>query len=185
PYNVVSGSQPKVSVTFYYDDESDAGPYPFDVSQSIENGSDAHLLALDSDNCILYETWDTSYANGNWSAGSGAIFDLNSNDLRTLGWTSADAAGFAIMPGLVKYEEVKSGVINHAIRFTASRTDGTYIWPASHKVSVTGSGYPPMGQRFRLKANYDISGFSEDAQVILTAALIQYKTTNIKVPFFS
>jgi hypothetical protein len=175
PFTTVPGGQEKVDVTFDYDDESDPGPYPIPADAPIEGGSgsdgDRHVLVVDRDNCILYELY---YAfpqpDGSWTAGSGAIFDLKSNDLRPAGWTSADAAGLPILPGLVRYEEVAAGEINHAIRFTAPQTRKKYIWPARHYAShLTGSQYPPMGQRFRLKANYNISGFSPEVRVILKA----------------
>jgi len=179
PYVDVPGTQPKVDVTFDYDDESDPGPYPIPAGAPIEGGpqsdGDRHVLVLDRDNCILYELF---YAfpqpDGSWHAGSGALFDLHSNALRPDTWTSADAAGLPILPGLVRYDEVAAGEINHALRFTAPQTRQDYIWPARHHASkLTGLQYPPMGQRFRLRANYDISGFSPEAQVILRA-LIKY-----------
>jgi hypothetical protein len=175
PFTTVPGTQVKVAVTFYYDDESDPGPYPIPADAPIEGGSDSdgdrHVLVVDRDNCILYELYDAyPQPNGSWTAGSGAIFDLNSNDLRPAGWTSADAAGLPILPGLVRYEEVAAGEIKHAIRVTAPQTRRHYIWPARHYASsLTGSQYPPMGQRFRLKADFDVSGFSTEVQVILQA----------------
>ncbi|MGC2062034.1 MAG: hypothetical protein WA610_03585 [Thermodesulfovibrionales bacterium] len=175
PFNVVSGSQQKVDVTFDYDDESDPGPYPLPPDALIEGGSqsggDRHVLVLDRDNCMLYETW-SSYIqpDGSWQAGSGAVFDLNSNTLRPYGWTSADAAGLPVLPGLVRYDEVASGEIRHAIRFTAPQTRNTFVWPARHYASDrTGGNYPPMGQRFRLKSGFDISQFSPELQVIFLA----------------
>jgi hypothetical protein len=175
PFTTVPGTQQKVNVSFYYDDESDPGPYPIPADAPIEGGSnsdgDRHVLVVDRDNCILYELYDAHpQQDGSWTAGSGAVFDLNSNDLRPAGWTSADAAGLPILPGLVRYEEVAAGEINHAIRFTAPQTRKAYIWPARHYASnLTAVKYPPMGQRFRLKAGFDISGFSPDVQVILKA----------------
>jgi hypothetical protein len=175
PYTTVPGSQEKVNVTFYYDDESDPGPYPVPSDAPIEGGSssdgDRHVLIVDRDNCILYELYDAwPHPDGSWEAGSGAIYDLKSNSLRPDGWTSADAAGLPILPGLVRYDEVAAGEINHAIRFTAPQTRRKYIWPARHYASsLTGTQYPPMGQRFRLKAGFDISGFSARNQVILKA----------------
>ena len=175
PYVDVAGTQPRVDVAFDYDDESDPGPYPIPPDPPIEGGPDSdgdrHVLVLDRDNCVLYELF---YAfpqpNGSWEAGSGAIFDLNSHALRPAGWTSADAAGLPILPGLVRYDEVAAGAIRHAIRFTVPQTRRAYIWPARHYAShLTGAQYPPMGQRFRLKADYDISGFSPEIQVILRA----------------
>ena len=175
PYTIVPGNQPKVSITFSYDDESDPGPYPIPPDAAIEGGDestgDRHVLVLDRDNCMLYETFDSwPQPNGSWNAGSGAVFDLYSNDLRQSGWTSADAAGLPILPGLVRYDEVASGEITHALRFTAPQTRKLFIWPARHYAStLTGTNYPPMGQRFRLKASIDISQFPPEVQVILRA----------------
>jgi hypothetical protein len=175
PYNVVPGTQAKVSIEFDYADESDPGPYPIPPNPLIEGGPDSdgdrHVLVLDEDNCILYETfYSWPQLDGSWQAGSGAIFDLNSNDLRPRGWTSADAAGLPILAGLIQYDEVAAGEIRHAIRFTAPQTQKAYIWPARHYAStLTGTNYPPMGQRFRLKASFDISPFSPEVQVILRA----------------
>jgi hypothetical protein len=171
PYATVSGAQATVPITFTYDDESDLGPYPIPPDAPIEDGSDRHVLVVDRDNCILYELFDAwLQPDGSWTAGSGAIFDLNSNDLREDGWTSADAAGLPILPGLVRYDEVAEGEIRHALRFTAEQTRKAYVWPARHYASeLTGTEYPPMGQRFRLRADFDISGFSPEVQVILQA----------------
>ncbi len=170
PYNIVAKSQPKKSVSFYYPDESDRGPYPIPANPRREYGSDHHILIVDKDNCYLYEIYDASKnANGSWSAGSGAIWNLNSNALRPDTWTSADAAGLPILPGLVRYEEVASGEIRHAIRFTAASTAG-YIWPARHQTSDPDlPNTPPMGARFRLKSTFDISRYPADMQVILRA----------------
>lgn len=170
PFNIVDGSIPKVPVSFYYPDESDPGPYPIPVSPLIEFGSDHHILIVDSSTCILYEIYDASYSGGSWQAGSGAIWNLNSNNLRPDTWTSADAAGLPMLPGLVRYDEIVSGSINHAIRFTASQTNG-YIWPARHLTAndAGAAQIPPMGARFRLKAGFDISGFPSEMQVILRA----------------
>lgn len=175
PYVVVSGSQTKVSVSFDYADESDPGPYPIPSNAPIEGGSDAdgdrHILVIDKDNWRLYELF-YAYPNGSgWTAGSGAIFDLNSNDLRPAGWTSADAAGLPIFPGLVRYDEVvEQGEIRHALRFTASRTRRAYVSPATHYASSnTSASLPPMGMRVRLKSSVDISGYPEQIQVILRA----------------
>ena len=132
---------------------------------------DRHILMVDQDNCTLYELFAAyPQADGNWQAGSGAIFDLASHELRPDTWTSADAAGLPILPGLLRYEEVVGGEIRHALRFTAPETRNTYVWPARHQASdLTGSEYPPMGQRFRLRANFDLSGYSPQIQVILRA----------------
>ncbi len=169
PYNVVAGSQAKVPVTFDYAGESDPGPYPIPSSPQIEAGSDAHMLIVDKDNCYLYEMWDTRQVNGQWQAGSGAIWNLRSNALRPDGWTSADAAGLPILPGLVRYEEVAGGVIDHALRFTAAHTQSAHIYPARHDAGVANAAYPPMGLRVRLKASISISGFTPQVQVLLTA----------------
>ena len=175
PYVVVPGTQPKVPVSFDYDDESDPGPYPIPPNPPIEGGpnssGDRHILVVDRDNCLLYETWSTYPAQGGgWHAGSGAKFDLRSHALRPDGWTSSDAAGLPVLHGLVRYDEVAAGEIKHALRFTVPQTRRAYVWPARHYASsLTGMQYPPMGQRFRLKAGYDISGFAETVQVILRA----------------
>jgi hypothetical protein len=175
PFNIVSGTQAKVNVNFQYASESDQGPYPIPANPKIEGGvnstGDRHILMIDKDNCKLYELFYAfKQANGSWRAGSGAIYDLKSYALRPDGWTSADAAGLAILPGLVRYGEVKAGIIRHAIRFTAPQTRKAYVWPARHYASdLTNLRYPPMGQRFRLKSTFDISGFSPDVQVILQA----------------
>ncbi len=175
PFNIVSGTQQKVAIAFGYAGESNPGPYPIPPDALIEGGSqsggDRHVLVLDRDNCMLYETWSSyKQPDGSWHAGSGAIFDLQSNTLRPYGWTSADAAGLPVLPGLVRYDEVASGEIRHAIRFTAPQTRNTFVWPARHYASDrTGSNYPPMGQRFRLKAGFDISPYSPELQTIFRA----------------
>ena len=170
PYNVVGAGVTKVPVSFYYPTESDPGPYPIPANPMIEYGSDHHILMVDSSTCTLYELYDASYSGGGWHAGSGAIWNLNSNALRPDTWTSADAAGLPILPGLVRYDEILSGEIDHAIRFTASNTNG-YIWPARHLTSDDpGAPYiPPMGARFRLKASFNISSYPAHMQVLLTA----------------
>lgn len=175
PYTIVDGDQKKVFVQFEYADESDKGPYPIPDNPLIEGGEDSngdrHILIVDKDNCILYELY-SAYKNpdGSWRAGSGAIFDLNSNSLRPDSWTSADAAGLPILPGLVRYDEVAAGEIKHMIRFTVPKTQRKYKWPARHYASsITDEKYPPMGQVFRLKNSVNISTFSKEAQVILTA----------------
>ena len=168
PYNIVNSSTPTYTVGFDYADESDPGPYPIPSSPRIEAGSDAHLLAIDLGQCKLWELYDVRQSGSGWAAGSGAVFDLRSNALRPEGWTSADAAGLPIFPGLVRYEEVLTGEIDHAIRFTAPHTCG-YIYPARHLTADPCSNLPPMGLRVRLKASVDISGFGPHAQVVLTA----------------
>ena len=175
PFITVRSSQAQVAVTFEYADESDAGPYPVPTNAPIEGGpnssGDRHVLLLEQDNCKLYELY-SSYpqSNGSWEAGSGAIFDLKRHALRPDGWTSADAAGLPILPGLVRYDEVVSGEIRHAIRFTAPQTRRSYVWPARHHASsLTANNYPPMGQRFRLRADFPLNTFSPQVQVILRA----------------
>jgi len=171
PYNVVPGTQKMVPITFTdYGDESDPGPYPIPDNAKVESGSDAHVLTLDTGSCKLYELYGASKNNqGGWNAASGAVFDLKSNALRPEGWTSTDAAGLPILPGLVRYDELAAGVINHAIRFTAPRTQNGWINPATHQAGSSNPDLPPMGLRLRLKADYDISGFSGEAKVILVA----------------
>lgn len=172
PFNIVPSTQANVPISFYYPDESDPGPYPIPPGALIEWGSDHHILILQQGTCLLYEVYDASTSNSgaSWIAGSGAKWTLNLNALRTAGWTSADAAGLAMLPGLVRYDEVPAGEIKHAIRFTVRATNGTYTWHARH---LTSSPYnvnaPPMGQRFRLKSSFNISTFSPQLQVILTA----------------
>lgn len=175
PYNIVNNSVTKKPVAFEYDDESDIGPYPIPANPLIEGGTqctgDCHLLMVQTDEKILYELYSAHrQPDGSWHAGSGAIFNLTTYGLRHAGWTSADAAGLAILPGLVRYEEVASGEVTHAIRFTAPQTRKAYIWPARHYASsLTGLQYPPMGQRFRLKASFDTSGCPPQSRVILEA----------------
>ncbi len=170
PINVVDGSTPKRWVTFQYDDESDPGPYPIPPTPRIEGGSDRHILMWEIESCRLYELFAATRTASGWQAGSGAIWDLESNALRPDGWTSADAAGLPILPGLVRYEEVAAGEIAHAIRFTAPVTRDAHIYPARHHAGDGSSAsLPPMGLRVRLKASFDISGFGPQAQVILTA----------------
>lgn len=169
PFNIVAGSAvPKYEPEFYYPDESDPGPYPIPENPGIEWGSDHHILVVDTETCTLYEIYDASFDNGQWYGGSGAAWDLNSNALRPETWTSADAAGFAILPGLVRYDEILAGEIKHALRFTVEETAG-YIWPARHQTADPQNGIPPMGARFRLKADFDISGFPHEMQVLLQA----------------
>lgn len=174
PFITVPGTQPKYSASFEYAGDSDPGPYAVPLTAPIEGGSsstgDRHAIAIDTDNCILYELYAAYPQAASWQAGSGAIFDLKSPALRTAGWTSADAAGLPIFPGLVRYDEVASGEIRHAIRLTVPQTRRSYVWPARHYASsLTGVQYPQMGQRFRLRATFDISAFPPDAQVILRA----------------
>ncbi len=170
PINVVGPSTPRVSVSFDYADESDPGPYPIPASPLIEGGSDRHMLLWDKSACMLYELYAAVRGGGGWTAGSGAIWNLRSNALRPDGWTSADAAGLPILPGLVRYDEVAAGAIRHALRFTAPDTRTAHIYPARHDAGSSGStSLPPMGLRVRLKASVDISGFGPQARVILEA----------------
>jgi hypothetical protein len=174
PYVVVPGTQPKVDMTFDYSDESDPGPYPIPPDAPIEGGAasggDRHVLVVDRDNCALYETYDSHYVGPGWQCGSGAVFDLNSNQLRPDCWTSSDAAGLPVFPGLVRFEEVQAGKIEHAIRVTFQRTRQAFIHPATHFASSqTAANYPPMGARLRLKASFDISGVTGQSRVVLEA----------------
>ena len=174
PYVTVPGTQVKYPASFDYADESDKGPYAIPLNAPIEGGSsstgDRHALAIDTTNCILYELYAAYPQSASWVAGSGAIFNLASNALRPSGWTSTDAAGLPVFPGLLRYDEVAAGEIRHAIRFTVPQTQKAFVWPARHYASsLTGTQYPPMGARFRLRAGYDISGFSAANQVILRA----------------
>ncbi len=178
PFNVVSGKQPKVPIRFQVSSESDPGPYPIPPNPRIENGlysrspnSDHHLLILDTGERKLYEMYNARLTRSGWYADSGAVFDLTSNRLRPNYWTSSDAAGLPVIPGLVRYDEVLSGQITHALRFTLSQTRQAFVHPATHLTysGPKGSGWAPMGARFRLKASFDISRFSRPLQVILLA----------------
>jgi hypothetical protein len=175
PITVVRGSQRKSRVAFEYADESDRGPYPIPANVAIEGGrasdGDRHALIVDRDRCTLYELFALSpAAGGRWRAGSGAIFDLRSNRLRPAGWTSADAAGLAILPGLARYEDVARGRIDHALRFTVRQTRRAYVFPARHFASDrTDPSLPPMGLRLRLKRAYPIGRFPRQARIVLQA----------------
>jgi len=169
PFEVTNSSTPTTSVDFTYDDESDPGPYPFTAGTPVEGSSDRHALMIDEDACVLYELFNARWNGGDPTAGSGAIFDLGSNALRPKTWTSADAAGLPIFPGLVRYDEVLAGSIDHAIRFTVDCTRNTFLWPARHQAGVNDKDCPPMGARFRLKASFKAAGFSPQAKVILRA----------------
>ena len=174
PYITVPGTQQKYPVTFTYADESDPGPYAIPLTAPIEGGAqstgDRHTLSVDTDNCILYELYAAYPQAASWTAGSGAIFNLLSNALRPSGWTSTDAAGLPVFPGLLRYDEIAAGEIRHAIRFTVPQTQKAFVWPARHYASsLTGTQYPPMGARFRLRASFDISGYSAANQIILRA----------------
>ena len=177
PFVEVPGNLPRVPVSFRYDAESDPGPYPIPPDAPIEGGpagsGDRHVIALDREDCTLYELFDAWPVDGglSWTAGSGAIFDLRTNDLRPDGWTSADAAGLPIFPGLVRYDEVvEDGRINHALRFTVSQSQQAFIHPATHFASSdTDPSLPPMGLRLRLKAEFDCTALSAEVQVICAA----------------
>ncbi len=170
PITVVPGSQAKTRVSFDYADESDRGPYPIPANVRLEGGADRHALIVDRDRCRLYELYALERRDGRWHAGSGAIWNLRSNELRPAGWTSADAAGLPILPGLARYDEVARGRIDHALRFTVERTRRAYVYPARHFASdETDPSLPPMGLRFRLKASYPIAGFPRQARIVLTA----------------
>ncbi len=175
PYVTVAGNtQTKYTASFTYADESDPGPYAIPLNAPIEGGSqstgDRHALAIDTDNCVLYELYAAYPQTASWIAGSGAIFNLQSNALRPSGWTSTDAAGLPVFPGLLRYDEVVTGEIGHAIRFTVPQTLRGFVWPARHFASsLTGAQYPPMGARFRLRAGFDITGYSPVNQIILQA----------------
>jgi hypothetical protein len=174
PFVVVSPLHPLVHVSFDYADQSDRGPYPFGASTPVEGGSkatgDRHAIMVDPATCTLYELYDARYSPAGSTAGSGAIWNLRSNKLRPAGWTSADAAGLPILPGLLSYSEVRSGKITHALRMTAETTDARYIWPARHEAGAREDpSLPPMGARFRLKASFDVRRYSKKAQVVLRA----------------
>ena len=174
PITVVGRNQPKTRVAFEYAGESDRGPYPIPRNVKIEGGrastGDRHALILDRDACRLYELF-ALYSNGRgWRAGSGAIWNLRSNKLRPAGWTSADAAGLPILPGLARYDEVRRGVIDHALRFTVQQSRRAYVYPARHFASdLTDPSLPPMGLRLRLKASFDVGRFPRQARVVLVA----------------
>jgi len=174
PFDVVSKKTPRSRVAFGYADESDRVAYPIPKSVHIEGGrqssGDRHALLLDKDACRLYELYALYPKGGGWSAGSGAVWNLRSNKLRPAGWTSADAAGLPIFAGLARYDEVARGVIDHALRFTASQTRRQYVYPARHYASSSDDpSLPPMGLRVRLKASIDISGYPKQARVVLQA----------------
>jgi len=171
PYNIATTATPRRYITFRYKSESDRGPYPIPKSVKREAGSDHHILIVDRDACKLYELYGASQApSGAWRAGSGAIWNLRTNRLRPNGWTSADAAGLPILPGLARYDEVAAGVIAHALRFTAPTTRSAHIYPARHDAGDGNDpALPPMGLRVRLKASVSLAGFSKQARLILVA----------------
>ncbi len=175
PITVVDGDHKRVEVKFFYASQSDRVRYPLGGDTKVEGGQykegDRHTVVVDRDSCTLYETWATSKKKNKWSAGSGAVWDLNSDKLRKDGWTSADAAGLPILPLLLRYEEVAAGKVDHAIRFTTDVSDKSYLWPARHQAgSVNDADFPPMGARFRLKASFKISSsLRKDTQAVLRA----------------
>jgi hypothetical protein len=174
PITVASAATPRSRVRFDYADESDKGPYPIPRNVKIEGGAqsdgDRHALIVDRSSCKLYELYDLHHTSSGWTAGSGAIWSLRSNRLRPAGWTSADAAGLPIMPGLARYDELARGGIDHALRFTVQRTRRAYVYPARHYASdLTDPSLPPMGLRLRLKASYPIAGFPPQARAVLIA----------------
>ena len=171
PWIVVPSGTPLVPIKFTYASESDPGPYPLSATTPIERGSDRHALMVDPSTCTLYETWSTHFhPNGKSKAGSGAIWSLTSDALRPAGWTSADAAGLPILPGLVNVDEVASGAMDHAIRFTASCTQQSYLWPARHQAGQANASCPPMGARFRLSSTFTLpaSSCAAACQTVLT-----------------
>lgn len=174
PYTLVGSTQTKLPVSFDYADESDPGPYPIPLDAPIEGGSastgDRHVLVVDTSAKQLYEMWDSHPQSNSWKAGSGAKFDIASNALRPETWTSADAAGLPVLPGLVRYDEIRRGVIDHAIRMTVSTSRKEYIWPARHQAgSTTSPNAPAMGERFRLKASFDTTGYPPAAKTVIVA----------------
>ena len=174
PITVVGRKQRKTRVSFEYADESDRGPYPIPRTVKIEGGrsssGDRHAIIVDRSSCRLYELYALYPKGRGWKAGSGAIWSLRSNKLRPAGWTSADAAGLPIFPGLARYDEVKRGVIDHALRFTVQRTRRAYVYPARHYASDSNdASLPPMGLRLRLKADFDVSGYPRQARIVLVA----------------
>lgn len=175
PITYVDRNQRPVPVTFDYDSESDKGPFPIPTHAIVEGGpgssGDRHVLVVDKSSCRLHELWDAhSRPGGSWHAGSGAVFDLRSSRLRPKSWTSADAAGLPIAPGLVRYEEVAAGRIDHAIRVTVPKSQNAYLWPARHAASSsTDKSLPPMGLRLRLKASVELSHLPAQARVVAEA----------------
>lgn len=177
PITIIKANRPRIPITFTYGDESDPGHYPTPEGALIEGGwnapgdADRHIIMVDEDRCMLAELGGVvKQKDGSWAAGAGIKMDLTSNALRPTDKTSTDAAGLAVLPGLLRYDEIAAGEIKHAIRFTTPKTQKAYVWPARHRASPREDPtYPPMGERFRLKADYDISKFSKENQVILKA----------------
>jgi hypothetical protein len=172
PWQSVDANQATVPLSFQYADESDPGPYPIPPGAKVEGGGgdgDRHVLVLQKGKCFLYETFASSFDGSGWTCGSGAVFDLSSNKLRPDGWTSADAAGLPIFPGLVRLSEVKAGAVKHAIRMTVSQSQQGYIHPATHAAGHDDASLAPMGLRVRLKTSFDLTKFKGPALVVLTA----------------
>jgi hypothetical protein len=174
PYTVVDDAHRKVAVSFTYAHESDKVRYPLGSDSKIEGGSNAggdrHVLIVNKDTCRLYELFNVRHTTSGWHAGSGATWSLDSDALRHAGWTSADAAGLPILPGLLRLEEVQDGYVDHAIRFTTDQTDRRHIWPARHQAGdYSNHHYPPMGARFRLKRSFSLDGYRHDTKVVLRA----------------
>jgi hypothetical protein len=174
PVTIVTGDHPKVRVTFDYASESDKVRYPLGPDTRIEGGRDSggdmHAIVVDKTRCKLYETWNTRQTGNTWRAGSGAVWSLGSNKLRPDTWTSADAAGLPILPGLLRWKEVRDATIDHAIRFTTPETSSRHLWPARHDAgSTTSRAYPPMGARFRLAKGFSTAGYSVKARAVIRA----------------
>ena len=172
PWQTVPSTQPGVAMAFQYAPESDPGPYPFPTTAKVEGDGgdgDRHVIVLEAGSCTLFETFASTYVAPDWHCGSGAKFALGSNTLRPDGWTSSDAAGLPILPGLVKVAEVQAGAVKHAVRFTMNATQEAYVHPATHAAGTRDATLPPMGLRLRLKASFDVSGFGGASKVILTA----------------
>ena len=175
PITIIKWNRPRIPIGWYYGDESDPGYYPTPEGALIEAGwqspidSDRHVVMVDQDRCLLFEEGGmVKQKDGSWHGGAGIKMDLTSNSLRAPDKTSTDAAGLPILPGLLRYDEIAAGEVKHAIRFTTPKTQKAYVWPARHRASsITDPSYPPMGQRFRLRADFDISGFSKENQIIL------------------
>lgn len=171
PYGIpvtVTTRPARTKVRFDYADESDPGPYPLTPRTRIEPAGDRHTVVVDRKRCRLYETWNTRHTAAGWRAGSGATWNLRSNALRPADWTSADAAGLPILPGLLRWSEVRAGRVSHAIRFTAPTTAPRYIWPARHQAGSQRSA-PPMGARFRLRSDFPLADYSPAARTVLRA----------------
>ena len=180
PITVVDGAHEKVDVSFYYPEESDHVGYPLGPDTRIEGGRDSaggtkHAIVVDRDNCRLYETFDTTESEGVWEAGSGATWSLRSNRLRPDTWTSADAAGLPIMPGLLRWSEVRDGTLDHALRFTTNITSRWHLWPARHDAGSTDNrDYPPMGARFRMRRTFSAEGYGAHTRTVIRAFRNRY-----------